>query len=67
MPEYGVSSEARWLTENWSQLAEFAGRWIVVVADHVVFAAPTFQEAAAYADSQGLRPLFAFVAYDDFA
>jgi hypothetical protein len=67
VPEYEVSSEARWLTENWSRLQEFAGRWIVVVADHVAFTAPTFQEAAAYADSQDLHPLFAFVAYDDFA
>jgi hypothetical protein len=66
VPEYEVSSEARWLTVNWPNLESYVGHWIAVVGDRVEFAAPTFTEVADWAGAHDLHPLFAFVAYDNF-
>jgi hypothetical protein len=39
MPEYKVSTEARWLASNWPNLEQYVGRWIAVVGERVEFAA----------------------------
>jgi hypothetical protein len=65
MPEYEVSTEARWLASNWPNLEEYVGRWIAVVGERVEFAATGFPEVAAWAEERDLHPLFVYVLDDN--